>query len=133
MSRPAAKKGDRVVGLDTHILMVPTPAGPMPTPTPMPFCGELGEELSPNVLVQNKPVAMKGSAAKNAPDHVPAAGSFQKPPANRGTIQTGNDRVLVNNRPIARLGEPAMTCNDPADAPNGTVIADSSVWVGDDA
>jgi uncharacterized Zn-binding protein involved in type VI secretion len=39
--------------------------------------------------------------------------------------------VLINNKQAARMGDPAMTCNDPADAPNGTVIASGSVLVGD--
>jgi len=37
--KPAAKQGDLVVGIDTHIVMVPSPAGPVPTATPMPFSG----------------------------------------------------------------------------------------------
>jgi len=39
MGNPAAKEGDKVVGVDTHIVMIPSPAGPIPTPTPMPFNG----------------------------------------------------------------------------------------------
>lgn len=131
MSRPAAKKGDRVVGLDTHILLVPTPAGPMPTPTPMPFHGKLEDDLAADVFLDDQPVATKGSVARNSPAHAPAAGPFQRAPSNRGTVQTGNDRVLVNGKPVACLGDPVVTCNDPADAPNAAVIADGSLWVGD--
>lgn len=131
MNKPTARQGDKVVGLDTHIVMVPSPAGPMPVPTPMPFQGDLAQELSPDVFVQNKAIATSGSVALNSPAHVPPGGPFQKPPSNRGTIQTGQAAVLVNNKPVARLGDPVLTCNDPADAPNGVVIADSSVWVGD--
>ena len=37
---PAAKQGDRVQAMDTHIVMVPSPGGPVPTPTPgHPFSG----------------------------------------------------------------------------------------------
>ena len=61
--KPAAKKGDQVVGLDTHILMVPSPAGPVPTPTPMPFSGQLSDSLSPDVKVENQPLAVVGSVA----------------------------------------------------------------------
>ena len=36
---PAAKQTDRVVALDTHVIMVPAPGGAVPTPTPHPFNG----------------------------------------------------------------------------------------------
>lgn len=34
VGKPAAKQGDRVVGVDTHIVMIPSPGGPVPTPVP---------------------------------------------------------------------------------------------------
>jgi len=129
--KPAAKKGDKIVGIDTHVLMVPSPGGPVPAPTPMPFSGELSGDLSTNVLVEGKPAAVQGSSAANTPAHVPAGGSFQRPPSNRARVQAGSKRVLINNKPAAHLGNPAITCSDPADAPNGTVIAAGTVLVGD--
>jgi len=36
---PAAKHLDIVTGVDIHIVMVPTPGGPVPTPIPHPFIG----------------------------------------------------------------------------------------------
>ncbi len=39
MSFIAAKWGDPVIGVDIHLVMVPTPAGPVPTPLPHPFIG----------------------------------------------------------------------------------------------
>jgi uncharacterized Zn-binding protein involved in type VI secretion len=131
MTKPAAKQGDRVVGVDTHIVMVPSPGGPVPTPTPMPFSGTLSSELSKDVRVENKPAAVVGSIAVNNPPHVPAGGPFQKPPANQGKIQMGSQTVRINNKQAARLGDTAITCNDPADAPQGTVIASGTVLVGD--
>ena len=131
MTKPAAKQGDRVVGVDTHIVMIPSPGGPVPTPLPSPFAGELVSDLSTDVLVANKGAAVVGSVAKNNPPHVPAGGPFQKPPANEGKIQMGSQTVLVNNKGIARLGDTAMTCNDPADAPQGSVIASGTVLAGD--
>jgi uncharacterized Zn-binding protein involved in type VI secretion len=129
--KPAAKQGDRVVGVDTHIVMMPSPGGPIPTPVPLPFNGTLDGSLSSNVKIENKPAAIKGSTANNVP-HVPAGGPFQKPPADKGTVQTGSATVLVNNKPLAQMGATVMTCNDPADAPNGTVIATTTkVLVGD--
>ncbi|MDD9947852.1 MAG: hypothetical protein OXU20_42830, partial [Myxococcales bacterium] len=41
----AAKHLDLVVGVDTHIVMVPTPAGPVPTPLPQPFVGMVFDEF----------------------------------------------------------------------------------------
>ena len=129
--KPAAKQGDRVVGVDTHIVMIPSPGGPIPTPVPMPFNGVLDGDLSSNVKIENKPAAVKGSTASNTP-HVPAGGPFQKPPADKATIQTGSGSVLINHKPAAQMGGTAMTCNDPADAPNGSVIASTTaVLIGD--
>lgn len=131
MTKPAAKRGDRIVGVDTHIVMVPSPGGPVPTPMPMPFAGALSSELSQDVQIENKPAAVVGSVAMNSPAHVPPGGPFQKPPANKGTIQMGSQTVKINDKQAARLGDAAITCNDPADAPQGTVIAAGSVLVGD--
>ena len=47
----AGSQLDMVVGLDLHMEMVPTPAGPVPTPFPMAFVGQL--EFKPvDVLIQ---------------------------------------------------------------------------------
>ena len=35
----ASKWFDPVLGVDIHIILVPTPAGPVPTPLPNPFVG----------------------------------------------------------------------------------------------
>ncbi|MDD9940436.1 MAG: hypothetical protein OXU20_05170 [Myxococcales bacterium] len=43
----AAEHLDVVVGVDTHIVMVPTPAGPVPTPLPQPFVGIVFDEFDP--------------------------------------------------------------------------------------
>jgi uncharacterized Zn-binding protein involved in type VI secretion len=130
MGQSAAKQGDKILGTDTHILMVPSPGGPVPTPTPMPFNGTLDGALSDDVMIDNQPAAVKGSTASNTPAHVPTAGPFQNPPSNQGTVNIGSATVYINNKPIARGGDTAMTCNDPSDAPNGTVTATSTVLVG---
>jgi uncharacterized Zn-binding protein involved in type VI secretion len=61
---------------------------------------------------------------------VPQGGPFQKPPSNKGTIQIGSGTVLINGKPAARNGDKAMTCNDPADLPAGTVVAAGTVVIG---
>src|SRR6476620_415235 len=73
MGKPAAKQNDKVVSVDTHILMVPSPGGPVPTPTPMPFNGILSSELSPDAMIENVAAATKGSVADNTPPHIPTA------------------------------------------------------------
>ena len=130
MGMPAAKQGDRVVATDTHIQMVPSPGGPVPTPIPGPFSGVLDGELSTDVNVEGKPAAVLGSTATNTPAHVPSAGPFQTPPSNRATVIAGSATVLINGKPVARNGDTALTCNDPADLPAGTVVAAGTVMVG---
>ena len=76
--KPAAKQGDKIVGIDTHVLMVPSPGGPVPTPTPMPFSGELSGGPSANVLVEGKPAAMQGSSAANTPKRSRPAGGLRE-------------------------------------------------------
>ena len=129
--KPAAKQGDSVIAVDTHIVMIPSPGGPVPTPLPSPFNGKLMSELSTDVLIEDKGAATKGSKATNSAPHVPAGGPFQNPPTNSGTVQTGSGTVLINDKAAARMGDTAMTCNDPSDAPNGTVIGAGTVQVGD--
>jgi len=131
MSQPAAKQGDKVIAIDTHIVMIPSPGGPVPTPTPAPFSGELSDNLSADVLMDNKQAATEGSVAMNSPEHVPVGGPFQKPPSNKGTIKSGSGGVLINNKKAARTGDTATTCNDPADTAGGTVIGSGTVMIGD--
>jgi uncharacterized Zn-binding protein involved in type VI secretion len=130
MGQPAAKQGDRVVATDTHIVMIPSPGGPIPTPLPHPFVGQLDGSLSTDVNIEGKPAAVQGSTATNTPSHVPQGGPFQKPPANRGTVQLGSTTVLINGKPAARNGDKALTCNDPADLPVGTIVAVGTVLIG---
>lgn len=131
MPKPAAKRGDPIIGNDTHIVMIPSPGGPIPTPMPMPFRGQINAQLSPDVLIENQPAAVEGSTADNMPPHIPAGGPFQKAPANKATIQMGSPKVLINDKRAAVMGNIANTCNDPIDLPNGQVIATSTVLVGD--
>jgi uncharacterized Zn-binding protein involved in type VI secretion len=131
MGQPAAKQGDKVVGVDTHIIMIPAPPGPpVPTPLPHPFTGTLLQGLSNNVMIQGMPAATVNSVAINMPPHIPQGGPFQKPPMNQGKIMMGSMTVMINNKPAARTGDTAMTCNDPADMPVGKVVAISTVMIG---
>lgn len=122
MGKPAAKRGDRVMATDTHIILVPSPSGPIPTPLPHPFIGILDGGLSPDVTIMGQPAAVVGSTATNTPPHVPQGGSFQKPPGNRAQVVLGSTTVLINGKGAARLGDTASTCNDPVDLPIGKIV-----------
>ncbi len=130
MGQPAAKQGDQVIATDTHIVMIPSPGGPVPTPLPHPFAGQIDGGLSPDVNIEGKPAAVQGSTATNMPSHIPQGGPFQKPPSNKATIQTGSGTVFINGKPATRNGDRAITCNDPADLPAGTVMSVSTVLIG---
>jgi len=131
VSKPAAKMGDKVIATDTHIIMVPSPGGPVPTPTPLPFSGTISSNVSQDVFIEGKPAATVDSVALNTPLHIPAGGPFQKPPTNQGKILMGSTGVFINGKPAARQGDQAITCNDPVDAPVGTVVAVGKVFIGE--
>ncbi len=132
MSKPIARQTDQVVATDTHIVMVPTAGGPVPTPLPHPFVGQLDGALSTTVKANGKAVATVDSTASNQPPHIPMAPgvSFQKPPANQGTVMLGSATVKVQGKMVARMGDQVKTCNDPADLPVGQIIAAGTVLVG---
>jgi uncharacterized Zn-binding protein involved in type VI secretion len=130
MGQPAAKKDDQVVGVDTHIVMIPSPGGPVPTPLPNPFSGKLDGELSEDVNIEGQPAAREGSTASNSPSHIPAGGNFQSEPANKGTVKMGSSTVFINGKAAARAGDTVETCNDPTDAPVSSIIAMGTVNIG---
>lgn len=128
MGMPAAKQDDQIVALDTHIVIVP---GVGPVPVPLPFTGKLNGGLSSDVKVMGKPAATVDSTADNSPAHVaPPGTSFQKKPANKGTVKMGSATVKINGKAAARSGDVAETCNDPLDLPIGQVMATGTVMVG---
>ncbi len=130
MGQPAAKQGDKVVATDIHIVNIPSPGGPVPTPLPHPFVGSFDGSLATSVRIEGKPAAVQGSTATNSPSHVPQGGPFQSPPSNRATAQTASATVRITGKPAVRQGDTAMTCNDPADQPVGTVVAAGTVRIG---
>ena len=132
MGQPAAKEGDQIVAVDIHIVLVPSPVGPVPTPLPHPFTGVINGELSSDVNIMGMAAATVGSTADNTPAHIPTppGTSFQSPPSNKGTIKMGSQTVIINGRAAARNGDSAETCNDPTDLLVGTVVAAGTVSIG---
>lgn len=130
MGQPAARFGDQVIATDIHIVMIPSPGGPVPTPLPSPFTGIIEENVSTNVMIGGRPAATVGSIAINTPPHIPEGGPFQVPPTNQGEIMTGSMTVLINKKPAARNGDTALTCNDPVPLPVGKVEAFGTVLIG---
>lgn len=130
MGLPAAKQGDRIIATDIHIVNIPSPGGPVPTPLPHPFVGIIDNGLSQDVKIMGMPAATVDSTATNLPPHIPQGGPFQNPPSNKGTIKMGSATVAINGKMAARSGDMAMTCNDPSDLPAGTVMAVGTVFIG---
>jgi uncharacterized Zn-binding protein involved in type VI secretion len=132
VGQPAAKQNDPVTAVDIHIVLVPSPGGPVPTPLPHPFSGRLDGNLSSNVKVMGLPAATLGSTASNTPPHLPTppGTAFQIPPTNRATIMKGSSTVMMNGKPAARAGDTVQTCADPVPNPAGQLIATSTVLIG---
>lgn len=124
MGMPIATQGSQVVGVDIHIVMVPSAGGPIPTPLPHPFSGTIQSGLAMTIQVGGMPVATVDSIAVNSPPHVPTPPgvSFQEPPANQGVVIMGSSTVQFGGKRVARVGDAVRTCNDPADAPVGTIV-----------
>lgn len=118
--KPAAKKGDQVIGSDTHIVKG--------VPVQLPFKGKLDHDLSPDVEFEDKAAATEDSVAKN---DVPHPGP-DKPASNEGKVLVPSRTVFVNDKHAARSGDPVKTCNDPVDLPTSViVIPDGTVIIGD--
>ena len=133
MGQPAAKQGDQVTAVDTHMVLVPAPPGPpVPTPLPHPFTGVVNGGLSSDVTIMGLPAATVDSTAQNTPPHLPTppGTAFQQPPPSEATVKLGSATVRINGKQAARNGDMATTCNDPNDLPAGTVVAVGTVFIG---
>lgn len=127
MGMPAAKKGDRIVGVDMHMVQLPNA---VVTTVPMPFNGIIDNGLSSDVYIGGQPAATVDSTATNTPSHIPTGGTFVNQPSNKATIKIGSTSVYINNKAAARSGDTANTCNDPSDLPSGSVVAAGTVFIG---
>ncbi len=115
---PATKHFDQVLGTDTHIVLLPTPAGPVPTPVPHPFVGILFDpidyvpKIGATVSINGLPRAHAGTAAVAMPSHIPMGGPFAKPPGNEGQLFMGSSTVVADGEPLGYAALPVLTCQD---------------------
>jgi RHS repeat-associated protein len=133
---------DPVLGVDIHIVLVPTPAGPVPTPVPMPFVGMVFDPVGlaigaaigmatgggPGiVLVNNLPVTNAGTNVTNklTMPHLPVPGvAFARGlPGNDAELFFGSLNVKLAGSLGVRLGDIAMSCSDPVRLPTSVVLA----------
>ena len=128
----AARGNDRVMAIDTHIVIVPAGPAQVPTPLPHAFSGVLQGGLASSVRIGGQPAAVVGSTARNTPAHLPTppGTTFERPPTNEATIRMGSATVRIEGKGAARMGDTADTCNDPADLPAGTVMGTATVQIG---
>jgi uncharacterized Zn-binding protein involved in type VI secretion len=128
MGASAARLTDKVIGADTHIVMVPAPSGSVPTPLPgHPFSGTLTSGASSDVLIDGLAAAVVGTVATNSPKHVPVppGTSFARQPTNKGKVSQGSSSVKFNGKAAARVGDKVRTCNDPRDLETSTITSGS--------
>jgi RHS repeat-associated protein len=132
----AAKFFDVVLGVDLHMVMVPTPAGPVPTPLPHPFTGIVFDPVGAAVgavmgggavLVNGLPAANTGTAVKAVIKHIPTPpGVSFAPndiPGNEGTLVTGSKTVSFGGASAARFGSMVSSCNFPLNLPTSVCMA----------
>jgi uncharacterized Zn-binding protein involved in type VI secretion len=134
MGQLAARQTDQVVGSDTHLVLVPSVTGSVPTLLPgHVFSGRIGSKTWSDVKIEGQPAATVDSVAQNVPPHlpVPPGTSFVKPPSNRGTVSSGSSSVKIHGKAAARLGDPVRTCNDPVDKDGAKITSGAkSVRIG---
>jgi len=137
----AAKFGDPVVGVDIHMVMVPTPGGPVPTPLPHPFVGVVFDPLGAAigaamsavfggggfVAVNGMPTGNTGTEVKGYP-HIPTPpgvgpAPMDAPTGNEGTLMTGSKTVEFAGSSQSRTTSSVMSCNYPINLPTSVCMA----------
>jgi uncharacterized Zn-binding protein involved in type VI secretion len=127
MGSPGAKRGDSVVGLDLHLVIVPPST--VPTSMTLPFGGELSSDLGAHVFIDNRAAATQGSRAVARPPHV-APGTIVRPPSNDGVVRSGSGSVFIEGRQAARDGDPVDTCTDLPSGAASRIVATGRVFIG---
>jgi uncharacterized Zn-binding protein involved in type VI secretion len=134
MGALAARQTDKVAGSDTHLVLVPSGTGSVPTLLPgHVFSGTIGSGTWTDVKIEKQPAATVDSAARNVPPHlpVPPGTSFVRQPSNRGTVSGGSGSVKIHGKAAARVGDAVRTCNDPVDRDGAKIMSGAgSVRIG---
>ena len=122
-----AAQDDRVMGMDVHIMVIPSGPSTTTSPLPHPFVGKLDDGLSDDVSIGDKKAAAKGSKAKHDdPTHMQLPGTikFQNNPKKEGEVTGGtSSTVKIDGKEAAVIGSLVTTCNDIGARNNSTVIA----------
>ena len=122
-----ATKDDKVMGFDTHIMVVPAGTSTANVPLPHPFIGKISDKVSDDVKIKDKGVAVKGSKAKHDDSmhmQLPGTIKFQNNPKKEGEVTGGTgSKVKVNGKEVAVIGSQVTTCNDMGMRNNSTIIA----------
>ena len=122
-----AAKDDKVMGFDTHMMIVPSGSGTATVPLPHPFIGKISEKVSEDVKIGNKGVAVKGSKAKHDDSthmQLPGTIKFQTNPKKEGEVTGGTaSKVKVDGKEAAVIGSQVTTCNDMGMQNNSVIMA----------
>lgn len=122
-----AAQDDRVMGMDVHIMVIPSGPSTTTAPLPHPFMGKLDDGLSDDVSIGDKKAALKGSKAKHDDSmhmQLPGTIKFQNNPKKEGEITGGTSpTVKIDGNEAAVIGSLVSTCNDIGAQNNSTVIA----------
>ena len=125
--KQVAKQNDRVVGFDTHIMVIPAGTGTANVPLPHPFIGQIKGKVSSNVKMGYKGVATKGSVARHDDSmhlQLPGTIQFLNNPKKEGEVTGGTiGEVKVNGKEVAVVGSLVSTCNDVGMRDNSTIVA----------
>jgi RHS repeat-associated protein len=113
----AGKHLDMVMGIDTHIVAIPTPVGaPIPTPMPNPYVGIVMEPLDyapvvgATVFINGLPRAQAGTGSIQLSPHLPLGGPLVPPPTGEGEVFMGSMTVALDGDAQSFLGMPVLTC-----------------------
>ena len=113
----AAKHLDPIVGVDVHIILIPTPAGPVPTPIPTPYVGMVFDPvdylpfIGATVYINGLPRAQAGTGGIALVPHLPLGGPFgPPPPTNESEVFMGSSSVAVDGDAQSHLGLPVLSC-----------------------
>jgi RHS repeat-associated protein len=111
---PVVKHLDPVLGIDIHIVMLPTG---VPTPMPHPHIALILDPfdylpfLGTSIFVGPLRRATAGSMGIPVP-HFPMGGPFVKPPRNETEIFMGSTTVRAEGQPMTYSALPVLSCQD---------------------